>query len=110
MNTSPSTKQGDVVTGRIVEVSGRAGARGTGRRNPGHVPHGYGAGAGEGRDKPDRAKADLSSLSSMLQARWKGGAAGGGAPKPEAVHAGQIRSFRIAALDVAAKKIELKLS
>jgi hypothetical protein len=45
----------------------------------------------------------------MLKARWKGGAAGG-ASKPEAIRAGQIRSFRIAKLDAVAKKIELKLA
>ena len=55
------------------------------------------------------AKADLSALSSMLKARWKGGAASG-ATKPEAIRAGQIRSFRIAKLDAATKKIELELA
>jgi hypothetical protein len=44
----------------------------------------------------------------MLQARWKGGAAGGGS-KPEPVRAGQVRNFRIAKLDPAAKTIELEL-
>ena len=57
--------------------------------------------------KPE-SKADLSSLSSMLQARWKGSAANA-TSKPEAVRTGQIRSFRIAKLDQAAKKIELEL-
>jgi small subunit ribosomal protein S1 len=55
------------------------------------------------------AKADLSSLSSMLTARWKGSAAGG-ASKREPAQTGQIRSFRIAKLDPAAKKIELELT
>src|SRR5664279_2942572 len=55
------------------------------------------------------SKADLSALSSMLKARWKGGAAGG-ASKPEAIRAGQIRSLRIAKLDAVAKKIELELA
>jgi small subunit ribosomal protein S1 len=51
---------------------------------------------------------DLSSLSSMLQARWKGGQGGGG-PKGEGPRSGQIRSFRISKLDAATKKIELEL-
>jgi small subunit ribosomal protein S1 len=51
---------------------------------------------------------DLSSLTSMLQARWKGGQGGGG-PKGEGPRNGQIRSFRISKLDAAAKKIELEL-
>jgi small subunit ribosomal protein S1 len=53
------------------------------------------------------SKADLTSLSSMLKAHWKGDVGAGGF-KPEAVRTGQIRSFRIAKLDPAAKKIELE--
>ncbi len=56
------------------------------------------------------AKADLSSLTSMLQAKWKGGSGVGDKPKPEAVRAGQVRSFRIAKLDPEAKTIELELA
>jgi small subunit ribosomal protein S1 len=55
------------------------------------------------------AKADLSSLGSMLQARWKGGAAIA-TSKPESLRAGQILKFRIVKLDLAAKKIELELA
>jgi small subunit ribosomal protein S1 len=54
------------------------------------------------------SKADLSSLSSMLQARWKSGAPE--AAKKEPARAGQVRSFRIAKLDKTAKKIELELA
>jgi small subunit ribosomal protein S1 len=54
------------------------------------------------------AKADLSSLSSMLKAHWKGGTTGS-LSKPEAVRAGQVRSFRIAKLDPASKTIEVEL-
>jgi len=54
------------------------------------------------------AQPDLSSLTSMLQARWKG-AAGAGPSKPEEIRAGQVRSFRITKLEPAAKKIELDL-
>jgi small subunit ribosomal protein S1 len=56
------------------------------------------------------AKADLSSLTSMLQARWKGGPSSATNAKPDAVHAGQVRSFRIAKLDPEAKTIELELA
>src|SRR3954452_15207248 len=38
------------------------------------------------------ATADLSSLSSMLQARWKGSTAAPAGPEPQ--QAGQIRNFR----------------
>jgi small subunit ribosomal protein S1 len=54
-------------------------------------------------------KADLSSLGSMLQARWKSGGPVVSS-KPEEVRAGEIRKFRIAKLDAAAKKIELELA
>jgi hypothetical protein len=44
----------------------------------------------------------------MLQTRWKSGAPSSEA-KPEGLRSGQIRKFRIAKLDPAAKKIELEL-
>jgi small subunit ribosomal protein S1 len=60
-------------------------------------------------DSQSSSKADLSSLSSMLQARWKGSTAAV-ASKPEPARAGQVRSFRITRLDQAARKIELELA
>jgi len=53
-------------------------------------------------------KSDLASLTSMLQARWKGGAAEKFA-EPQELQAGQIRSFRIMKLDQEAKKVEVEL-
>ena len=58
--------------------------------------------------KPESNKADLSSLTSMLQARWKG--ATSVAAEPEPIRQGQIRKFRITSLDSASKKIEVALS
>jgi small subunit ribosomal protein S1 len=57
---------------------------------------------------PQAAKADLSSLGSMLQARWKSGAPAAEA-KPESARSGQILKFRISRLDKESKKIELQL-
>jgi small subunit ribosomal protein S1 len=98
--------EGDVVTGRVLEDSGEhtrvelgEGIQGTCRIVTG--------GPAKQETRPE-SKADLSSLSSMLQARWKGSAANV-ASKLEAVRKGQIRSFRIANLDRAAKRIELEL-
>jgi len=104
-------KEGDVVTGRLMDDAGdlfhgdqaRAelgeGIRATCRSTTA-------APAAQSAPKT-QAKADLSSLGSMLQARWKTGA---GAPaKAEPVRAGQVRSFRIVKLDRAAKKIEVEL-
>ncbi len=103
-------KEGDVVSGRLVEESGGQ-ARvelGEGIQATCRIPAG-GAGKEQTQAAAPQAKADLSSLGAMLQARWKGGASAG-ASKPEAVRAGQVRSFRIARLDRAAKKIELELA
>jgi small subunit ribosomal protein S1 len=100
-------KEGDVVTGRLTEVAGNQA-----RVELGEGIHGICRIKAEGAaDKgvPVESKANLSSLSSMLQARWKGGAADSES-KREAVRAGQIRSFRIAKLEPAAKKIELELA
>ncbi|HEV2446846.1 MAG TPA: 30S ribosomal protein S1, partial [Candidatus Sulfopaludibacter sp.] len=60
-------------------------------------------------EKPAEAKVDLSSMSSMLAAKWKGGQMGS-VPRREPARAGQIRSFRIVKLDPGAKKIELELA
>ena len=100
-------KDGDVVTGRMTEVAG-------GRAR---VELGEGIQAVcklsaetlEKEEKPADPKTDLSSLTSMLEARWKGGQATG-TPRREPVRAGQIRSFRIVKLDAAAKRIELELA
>jgi small subunit ribosomal protein S1 len=59
-------------------------------------------------EAPKESKADLSSLTSMLQSKWKTGS--GGPAKTEPVRAGQVRSFRIVNLDRAAKKIELEFA
>jgi small subunit ribosomal protein S1 len=53
------------------------------------------------------AKGDLSSLSAMLQTRWKTGPA---AAKAEPPRSGQVRSFRITHLDQTAKKIVVELT
>ena len=105
-------KAGDIVTGRMVEVStGLARVElGEGVLATCRIPD-------EGSKKEARsteaapaasAKPDLSSLGSMLQTRWKSGAPASEA-KPEGLRAGQIRRFRISKLDLAIKKIELDL-
>jgi small subunit ribosomal protein S1 len=52
---------------------------------------------------------DLSQLSSMLSAQWKGGA-DAAKKKPEPLAVGQVRSFHIVKLDREAQTIELKLA
>jgi len=98
-------KEGDVITGRMIEASdGHAGVElGEGIRGTCRIV----AERPAKKERPVEPTPDLSSLSSMLKERWKGGPAG--ESKPEAVRVGQIRSFRIAKLDRATKKIELEL-
>ncbi|HWY54835.1 MAG TPA: 30S ribosomal protein S1 [Terriglobales bacterium] len=100
-------QEGNVVSGRVMEVSGEQA-----RVELGEGIQGACRIATEGPSKKEstnEAKADLSALSSLLKAHWKGGS-GTVVAKPEAVRAGQVRSFRIAKLDHAAKKIELVLT
>ena len=102
-------KDGDVVSGRVMEVSG-----GQARVELGEGIHGTCQISAETKGSPEKeksagSKSDLSSLTSMLQARWKTGAPGGSL-QPEEIRAGQVRSFRIVKLDRTAKKIELGLA
>lgn len=99
-------KQGDVVTGRMLEVSGAEarvelaeGVHGTCRLDAEESVKGAAA----------ESQVDLSSLTSMLQARWKGSTTGS-ASRREPARAGQVRSFRITGLEAAARKIELDLA
>jgi small subunit ribosomal protein S1 len=100
-------KEGDSVTGRVMDVSGNRA-----RVELGEGIHGVcrlSAAAAEPEEKPAAAKVDLSSLTSMLQSKWKGGGQNS-SPRNEPVRASQIRSFKIVKLDPAAKKIELELA
>jgi small subunit ribosomal protein S1 len=105
-------KEGDVVTGRMMEISnGHAQVElgeGIQARCRMDVSKPQSEKAAESMSSKDDTKADLSSLGSMLQARWKGGKDAGPA-KPEPVRAGQILKFRVAKMDAATKKIELEL-
>jgi len=101
--------QGDVVSGRVVQVSdGLAQVE---------LGEGIRAACRISADAPQQepanssvaAKSDLASLSSMLAARWKGGAVAE-ASRSQEVQPGQIRKFRIMKLDRECKKIELELA
>ncbi|HEY1806661.1 MAG TPA: S1 RNA-binding domain-containing protein [Terracidiphilus sp.] len=105
-------KVGDTVSGRVVEISpsvivelgeGIRGACRTGgppsAKLLGKEPD---ATAGSANSAPD-----LSQLSSMLKARWKGNAPARSAA-PEPLAEGQIRTFKIVKLDPDAKKIEVE--
>ena len=69
-------KEGDVVTGRVADVSGgRAKVElGEGIQVPCKAA---GAEAGQAEEQAAQSQADVGSLSSMLSAKWKGGAGSG---------------------------------
>ena len=106
-------KAGEVVSGRVVELSGTLtvvelgeGIRAQCRVKAAAAPV---AGLVSATEKKAAGKADLSSLSSLLSARWKGNAPAVAA-KAEPLSEGQIRSFKIVKLDADAKKIEVELA
>jgi small subunit ribosomal protein S1 len=100
-------KEGDVVSGRVVAQSAESatielgeGIRAT-CRNASNAPAAAATNSG--------GSLDLSSLTSMLNARWKTGATPAGSG-PEALGVGQVRSFRLVKLDRETEKIELELA
>jgi small subunit ribosomal protein S1 len=115
-------KIGDTVSGRVVAIGARGpaeidaelgdGIRGRckavkeSKADSGAAP---GAAGAAKADRGPNLGADLTSLSSMLQARWKGNAPAAAA-KPEALAEGQVRSFKIVKLDAEKKTIELELA
>src|SRR5580698_8694612 len=99
-------KQGDVVSGRVVEVSPEAAVIELGDGIRAHCR--VASMAAPASENTSDAKPDLSSLTSMLKARWKGNATSA-APQPEPILAGQIRSFKIVKLERDAKVIEVEL-
>ena len=106
-------KVGDVVTGRMMETSGATarvelgeGVRATCRVVEKNADEETAA----AKAPQTEGKVDLSSLSAMLNARWKTGSTAAPAAKPEAARVGQIRSFRIVKLDADAKKLEVELA
>ena len=98
-------KIGKVVSGRLIEISGEQGT----------VELGDGIHAtarlvleGAPQQSPQTNAVDLSSLGSMLAARWKNGPSAAES-KTEPVRVGQVCSFRITMVDRGAKKIRLQL-
>ncbi len=106
-------KVGDTVSGRVVELASagavielgegiRAACCGAGRAGRAS------AAASVPTESIPAARAGLSQLSSMLQARWKGNAPAPSA-QPEPLAEGQVRSFKIIRLDADTKQIEVHL-
>lgn len=98
-------KVGDKVSGRVVDVSPALIELGEGIRAACRASSAQAAGPVAAAEP----KADLSSLTNLLQARWKGAAPASNA-KPEPLQPGQIRSFKIVKLDPDAKQVEVELA
>jgi small subunit ribosomal protein S1 len=98
-------KLGEVVSGRLVEIGGEQGTVELGEGIHAQARLVLEAAV---KETPQAGAVDLSSLGSMLAARWKNGPSASEA-KAEPVKTGQIRSFRITMVDRAAKKIRLQL-
>jgi small subunit ribosomal protein S1 len=101
-------KVGDVVTGRVVDVSGK------------RIKVELGEGVTAFAALPDAKKetttaassspkVDLSSMTAMLSSKWKSGGGGTSATEPEGIHAGQVRTFKISAIDLEKKRIDVEL-
>jgi small subunit ribosomal protein S1 len=99
---------GDVITGRLAEVSGsRAKAElGEGVFALCKVP---GAEPQAPKAKAASPPANLSSMTEMLSAKWKKGG-DAGSPVREQVKAGQVRSFRIVNIDPTKKSVEVEFA
>ena len=97
-------QQGDLVTGRVVEVNG----------SEARVELGEGIlvscplpAASPDTPEPSTGSVDLSSLTSMLSARWKTGV-DSGSKKSAPFAPGQILSFRITKLDTTSGEIQVR--
>jgi small subunit ribosomal protein S1 len=111
-------KVGDRVSGRVVELtaSGAVVELGEGIHAALHAKKAGAAGAPAAEaaktsatpSKEAAAAPDLSQLSSMLKARWKGNAPAPSAA-PEPLAESQIRTFKITKLAADTKKIEVEL-
>ena len=106
-------KVGDEVAGRVVEVSSSRVKAELGEgvfavcRLQAAEPQ-----AAQAESKSAGPKVDLSSMTEMLKARWKqggGGASEGGQPARDQIKPGQVRNFRITALDSVKKTIDIEL-
>ena len=98
-------KVGEVVTGRLIDISGD---HGTVELGEGIHANGRLVLEAAAKEQSQPVALDLSSFSSMLAARWKNGPSATEA-KTEPVRTGQVRSFRITMVDRGAKKIKVQL-
>jgi small subunit ribosomal protein S1 len=101
-------KVGESVTGRVVDVKG----------NRAKIELGEGVIAfvaleetkKEAASAGGNQKADLSAMTAMLTSKWKTGGGGGGSKESDSgLRSGQVRSFKISAIDTEKKRIDLEM-
>jgi small subunit ribosomal protein S1 len=97
---------GEVVTGRVAEVRDNRVRVQLAEGVTGSCLLGKSEAKGESGGQS--GKADVSSLSAMLSARWKEGA--GETQEKNAARVGQIRQFRIKAIDAEQKRIDVEFA
>ena len=102
-------KPGDTVSGRVMQVDTGSTVVELGEGIRAQCKVKTAAASAPAAEAKPEAKADLSSLTSLLSARWKGNAPAAAA-KPEPLAEGQIRTFKILKVDADAKKIEVELA
>jgi small subunit ribosomal protein S1 len=102
-------KAGDTVSGRLVECTQKQIKVELGEGVVAKCRRPVESKSEEQAQEP-AAKADITSLTAMLSAKWKQGGSTSKAAGREAMRAGQIRSFRIALLDPSSTQIELELA
>ena len=96
---------GDFLSGRVVEVHGA-----TAKIEISEGVHARCKLKDESPAKQQAAAAsDVTDLAAMLASRWKSGPASAGTAK-EGIRPNQIRRFKIAAMDIEARKIEVELA
>lgn len=101
-------KVGDIVSGRVAEISGNFATVELGEGIRAACRIGAGSPKGDSGDRQPSGTADLKSLTSMLAAKWKSGPITQAASSE--LTAGQVRSFRVTNLDPAAKRIEVEVA
>jgi small subunit ribosomal protein S1 len=101
-------KVGDVVSGRVAEISPNFATVELGEGIRAICRVGAGSAKGVSREQEPSETTDLKSLTSMLAAKWKSGPVAAAASSE--ITAGQVRSFRVTKLDPASKKIEVEIS
>jgi small subunit ribosomal protein S1 len=101
-------KVGETVTGRVVDV----------KSNRAKIELGEGVMASVALEESKKEaasaggsqKADLSAMTAMLTSKWKSGGGGGGSSTSDAgLRPGQVRSFKISAIDLEKKRIDLEM-